>query len=117
MSVGGVSGGLITATLMRIRRTTRLRLDGYHSRVAASRPAPASAILALIGWVMSLVALVLLAPPLCQHRGVVGPSRISPYLMAPSYLSASEGSISMASPRASRMLSRIRYRRSSASCA
>ena len=78
MFVGGVSGGLITATLMRIPgepNAIMTCLDGYQ---LARRGAPGRALglgnaSSLVGGVLSWIALVLLAPPLAAVAVSFGP--------------------------------------------
>ena len=78
MFVGGVSGGLITATLMRIPgepNAIMTCLDGYQ---LARRGEPGRALglgnsSSLIGGIMSWAALVLLAPPLASIAVAFGP--------------------------------------------
>ena len=78
MFVGGVSGGLITATLMRIPgepNAIMTCLDGYQ---LARRGAPGRALglgnaSSLVGGVLSWIALVLLAPPLASIAVSFGP--------------------------------------------
>ena len=78
MFVGGVSGGLITATLMRIPgepNAIMTCLDGYQ---LARRGAPGRALglgnaSSLVGGALSWIALVLLAPPLAAIAVSFGP--------------------------------------------
>ena len=78
MFVGGVSGGLITATLMRIPgepNAIMTCLDGYQ---LARRGAPGRALglgnaSSLVGGALSWIALVLLAPPLASIAVSFGP--------------------------------------------
>src|SRR5918995_6361324 len=78
MFVGGVSGGLITATLMRIPgepNSIMTCLDGYQ---LARRGQPGRALglgnaSSLIGGGLSWIALVLLAPPLARIAVYFGP--------------------------------------------
>jgi putative tricarboxylic transport membrane protein len=78
MFVGGVSGGLITATLMRIPgepNAIMTCLDGYQ---LARRGQPGRALglgnaSSLVGGTMSWAALVLLAPPLASVAVSFGP--------------------------------------------
>jgi putative tricarboxylic transport membrane protein len=78
MFVGGVSGGLITATLMRIPgepNAIMTCLDGY---ALARRGSPGRALglgnaSSLVGGALSWIALVLLAPPLASLAVSFGP--------------------------------------------
>ena len=78
MFVGGVSGGLITATLMRIPgepNSIMTCLDGYQ---LARRGQPGRALglgnaSSLVGGILSWTALVLLAPPLARIAVAFGP--------------------------------------------
>jgi putative tricarboxylic transport membrane protein len=79
--VGGVSGGLVTATLMRIPgepNAIMTCLDGY-PLAKAGQPGRAMGLgnaSSIIGGALSWVALVLLAPPLARVAVVFGPWEI-----------------------------------------
>lgn len=76
--VGGVSGGLVTATLMRIPgepNAIMTCMDGY-PLAKAGHPGRALGLgntASIVGGVLSWVALVLLAPPLARVAVVFGP--------------------------------------------
>ena len=78
MFVGGVSGGLVTATLMRIPgepNAVMTCLDGY-PMAKSGRPGRALGLgnaASIVGGAISWVALVLLAPPLAKIAVVLGP--------------------------------------------
>jgi putative tricarboxylic transport membrane protein len=99
MFVGGVSGGLITATLMRIPgepSSVMTTLDGY-PMARAGRPGRAIGLAvaaSLVGGVLSWVALVLLSPPLVWFGLKFGPfENFALVLMALVFIaSLSEGS-------------------------
>lgn len=84
MFIGGVSGGLVTATLMRIPgepNAVMTCLDGY-PMAKAGRPGRALGLgnaASIVGGSISWLALVLLAPPLAKIAVVLGPWRISPW--------------------------------------
>ncbi|MEJ1159160.1 tripartite tricarboxylate transporter permease [Prosthecomicrobium sp. N25] len=79
--VGGVSGGLVTATLMRIPgepNAIMTCMDGY-PMAKAGRPGRALGLgnaASIVGGALSWVALVLLAPPLARVAVVFGPWEI-----------------------------------------
>jgi putative tricarboxylic transport membrane protein len=78
MYVGGVSGGLITATLMRIPGepcSVMTTLDGY-PMARSGRPGRALGLsigAALVGGFLSWIALVTLSPPLARAALLFGP--------------------------------------------
>jgi putative tricarboxylic transport membrane protein len=78
MYVGGVSGGLITATLMRIPgepSSVMTMMDGY-PMARAGRPGRALGLAisaSVIGGALSWIALVTLAPPLARAALLFGP--------------------------------------------
>jgi len=78
MYVGGISGGLITATLMRIPgepASVMTTLDGY-PMARSGRPGRAIGLgitASLVGGLLSWAALVLLAPPLAEAALLFGP--------------------------------------------
>jgi len=78
MYVGGISGGLITATLMRIPgepSSVMTTLDGY-PMARGGRPGRALGLsigAALVGGILSWIALVTLSPPLARAALLFGP--------------------------------------------
>ena len=79
--VGGVSGGLVTATLMRIPgepNAIMTCLDGF-PMAKAGRPGRALGLgntSSIVGGALSWVALVLLTPPLARVAVIFGPWEI-----------------------------------------